>query len=78
MKKLFISPVILSDITPDTETSVIGEGTGQGTEGMTFDEWMEDIVGSYESLEDALKGLDVNGDEVLDEIDFKAWLAKYY
>lgn len=80
-KKAFLLPVVLSagtdtgDIGGGEPGEIIGTYSDQGPQDMTFEQWMSDIVGSYESIEDALADLDVDSNGVLDENDFQAWLA---
>ena len=69
-KRQYQSPVFLSSI--PTSGSVIGGGSNQGTnvpEGMTYDEWWEDIA-----WEGANPDADYNGDGYVNADDYNFYI----
>ena len=69
-KRQYQSPVFLSSI--PTSESVIGGGSNQGTnvpEGMTYDEWREDIA-----WEGANPDADYNGDGYVNADDYNFYI----
>ena len=73
-RKRYQAPVFMTSSGGDG--GVTGQGSGQGSiapQGMSYEEWWEEIAWEGENLDDA----DYNGDGVVDRADYDYYIANH-